>query len=46
MMISIKNIFVKKISLLLLLEEEICFIIFLVYLLIEMRLLRGLLQLF
>ena len=41
MMISIKNIFVKKISLLLLLEEEISFIIFLIYLLIEMRLLRG-----
>ena len=46
MMISIKNIFLQKISLLLLLEEEISFIIFLVYLLIEMRLLRGLLQLF
>ena len=46
MMISIKNVFLQKISLLLLLEEEICFIIFLVYLLIEMHLLRGLLQLF
>lgn len=46
MMISIKNVFLQKISLLLLVEEEISFIIFLVYLLIEMRLLRGLLQLF
>lgn len=41
MMNSIKNVFYKKISLLLLLEEEISFIIFLIYLLIEMRLLRG-----